>query len=76
MAQEPAEPVASGVVLPDAVPGVPPDVVAQVEELRAEILEHDRRYYVDAAPTVTTVGRPAWSTFASPSVPTVWSLDS
>jgi DNA ligase (NAD+) len=53
MAQEPAEPVASGVVLPDEVPGVPPDVVAQVEELRAEILEHDRRYYVDAAPTVT-----------------------
>jgi len=29
------------------------DVQREIDELRAEIREHDRRYYVDAAPTIT-----------------------
>lgn len=29
------------------------DVAARIEKLRAEIREHDRRYYVDAAPTIS-----------------------
>ena len=32
---------------------VPPDVLAQVEELRAELLEHNRRYYEESEPTIS-----------------------
>jgi DNA ligase (NAD+) len=32
---------------------VPADVLGQVEELRAELLEHNRRYYEESAPTVS-----------------------
>ena len=30
-----------------------PDPAAEIESLRREIREHDRRYYVDAAPTIS-----------------------
>jgi DNA ligase (NAD+) len=32
---------------------VPADVLGQVEELRAELLEHNRRYYEESAPTIS-----------------------
>jgi len=32
---------------------MPPDIRKELESLRQEIREHDRRYYVDAAPTIS-----------------------